>query len=183
VLGIAAFRLRIVPTLQKLQPQTAATRAERDVFRRFSVPDEVVLVLATGTNLHRLLEINAAVVDLLRERTPTVLITSPVSFIPPDEQQDRVGRLIRESRISAADISEQFVRAAAQAGFRPEAFAPFLKRLPRLLDADLRLTYEGYRERGLDDLIGRYVARSSNEGRAPSPRRGRCQKGAREPGS
>ena len=53
LLGVASASLRVVPTLQKLQPQTAATSVEREIFQRFSVPDDVVLMLAEGTRHRR----------------------------------------------------------------------------------------------------------------------------------
>ena len=53
-------------------------------------------------------------------------------------------------------------RAAAAAGFRAGVFQPFADRLPRLLDTSTRITYEGYVENGLGDLIRRFVVHDGN---------------------
>ncbi len=45
-------------------------------------------------------------------------------------------------------------------GFRPDAFAPFLERTPRLLDPSSRITFEGYQQHGLGDLLSPYIART-----------------------
>ena len=53
-------------------------------------------------------------------------------------------------------------RAAIEAGFAHGSFDPFVKRLPRLLAPEQRLTFEGYTDHGLPDLIGRFVGRTAN---------------------
>jgi predicted RND superfamily exporter protein len=157
LLGAAAPGLRVDPALQRLQPQTEGTRVEREILTRFAVPDDVILLSAEGSRLEPLLEANQAVVDRLRVSAPDVKLTSPVSFIPPPAAQHAVRQTIRESGLSTTLVSERFVRAAGEAGFRADAFTPFLERLPRLLGASGALTYESYLEHGLGDLVRRTV--------------------------
>ncbi len=47
-------------------------------------------------------------------------------------------------------------------GFTPGAFDPFAARLPRLLDSDARITYDGYVSHGLQDVIDRFVVRDGD---------------------
>jgi hypothetical protein len=158
-LGIAAPSLRVVPALQKLQPQTAGTLVERDILSRFAVPDDVVIVLAEGPELDALLEANDVVEAHLASRAPEVRVSSPSAFIPTRATQEATRRAVAAAGLSASAVSERLAREATQVGFRPEAFRGFIDRLPRLLDGEEPITYEGYRDRGLGDLIGRFVAR------------------------
>jgi predicted RND superfamily exporter protein len=49
--------------------------------------------------------------------------------------------------------------ARAAEGFKPGSFDPFLERLPHLLDPAQRVTYDGYVQHGLGDLLERLVVR------------------------
>ena len=62
-------------------------------------------------------------------------------------------------RLSPDAVRASLDRAAEASGFRPGSFQPFSDRLPRLLDATDRLTYEGYEANGLGDLARRFVVR------------------------
>jgi len=66
---------------------------------------------------------------------------------------------IRDARLSPDAVRASLDRAAEASGFRPGSFQPFSDRLPRLLDATDRLTYEGYQANGLGDLARRFVVR------------------------
>jgi hypothetical protein len=61
---------------------------------------------------------------------------------------------------SPDDLRSRVAKAADAAGFRPDAFAPFLERTPRLLDPSSRVTFEGYQQHGLGELLSPYVART-----------------------
>src|SRR5262249_10185194 len=89
-------------------------------------------------------------------------------LLPPDRVQGAVRDTIRTSGLTPAEVERNLREAAARAGFRPDAFAPFLSRVPRLIDPDQRMTYDGLIEHGLGSLVSRFVSR-----RAPADGRGR----------
>ena len=53
-------------------------------------------------------------------------------------------------------------RARLASDFTPGAFEPFSARLPSLLDTHERISYYGYLEHGLGDLVDRFVVHESN---------------------
>ena len=59
---------------------------------------------------------------------------------------------IRARGLSGGAVAASLDAAAEAAGFRAGSFQPFADRLPQLLDATERLTYEGYEANGLGDL-------------------------------
>lgn len=157
-LGLAARDLRVVPTLQKLRPQTEAAQAEAAMFAQFAVPDEIVLMLAHGSELEPLLGTNEALVEGLGRRAPAVLVTAPTVLIPPTARQESVRRAIADSGLTSVGVAARLAAGAAETGFRPEAFTPFVRRLPTLLNPEQHISYAGYVDHGLGDLVGRYVA-------------------------
>ncbi len=70
---------------------------------------------------------------------------------------------MRQAGLAPAGVAAALQSAAADEGFRRDSFAPFIERLPRLLAADERLTFDGYVRHGLGDLIGRFVAVADGE--------------------
>src|SRR4029079_4152026 len=48
--------------------------------------------------------------------------------------------------------------AGDRAGFRPDTFAPFLERLPRLIDPHQRITYAELLGHGLGPIVSRFIA-------------------------
>jgi predicted exporter len=78
------------------------------------------------------------------------------------QSQAARARAIEAAGITADGVTAALRRAAAAEGFAPAAVDPFLARLPRLLDA-APLTFDGYVEHGLGDLIGRFVTRAPDE--------------------
>jgi predicted RND superfamily exporter protein len=158
LLAAAAPALRVVPTLQKLQPQTSATLVEREIFSRFAVPGDAIIVLAQGPDLDALLEHHDAVAARLADRAPGLRVSSPAAFVPTLARQRETRRAVRAAGLSAPVVADRLAREAERAGFRPEVFRAFIDRLPRLVDGEAPISYEGYRDQGLTDLIGRFVA-------------------------
>ena len=159
LLGVAAPRLEVVPTVNRLEARTAGSNAEDVITRRFNLPEETVLVLGEGTDLHALLEANRRL-ELALARSPSVPVSAPTALLPPRSRQDTVSRRIAAVDRSPRDIDADLVRATADAGFRPNTFAAFSERLPRLIDPEQRLSLDGYRAHGLGDLIDRFVRES-----------------------
>jgi predicted exporter len=157
VLGGAAVRLRINPSLERLRSTTGAADVERRISAAFGLPGDVYVVLAEGTNLDALLTANERLVARVRTRLGDTAMQAPSTLLPSEGAQAARARALREAGLTPAVVHARLVDTARSAGFRPDAFAPFDARLPRLLDSEQRLTYEGYVVHGFEDLIGRLV--------------------------
>ena len=158
-LGAASIDLRVVPSLEELQPDTLAAQAEAALMERFQIHDEAVLILAQGADLEILLQTNHKIAEGLQQRAPDVPIAFPHTFVPTGPQQEAVRRAL--VAISPVEVRNRLTVAAAEAGFRPDAFAPFLERLPLMLDAQRHVTYGGYVDRGLGELVGRHITETA----------------------
>lgn len=162
-LGAAATGLRVDMGLERLQARTSGPDLEREVATRFSLPTDVLLVLNDDADVDRLVGVDARLAESFASEMPTVAVSGVSLVLPPMESQRLVADEIR--RGPSVDEAAAAVRAAAvRAGFRPDVFEPFIQRLPRLLDADARITYDGLLEHGLDPIVSRFIAR--REGRA-----------------
>jgi hypothetical protein len=157
-LALAAPPVAFAPTVQKLAPASAAGDLERQIARRFDVPEDALFAIAEGGELPPLLEAHARLAAELGARGDAVAIASPVTLLPPEAAQQRSAARIAAAAIDPAAFERDLDAAAARAGFRPGSFQPFLDRVPRLLDPSERLTLDGYASHGLGDLVGHFVA-------------------------
>ena len=69
-----------------------------------------------------------------------------------------MGEEIRRAAPSIEEVARDVRAGAARGGFRPDAFEPFIERLPRLLDADARITHDGLLAHGLEPVVSRFIA-------------------------
>jgi uncharacterized protein len=161
--GLAATGLRIDPSLERLRSNTTAAAFELDVSRRFGLPQEVLVVLARDRELEPLLEANARLVEQLRGTLPVLRLHAPTSLLPPASRQMAAAADLQQSNLSPAIVQERILSAARTTGFRPGTFDPFVEQLPRLLDSQARLTYDGFREHGLDDVLSRTLTREGRD--------------------
>jgi predicted exporter len=125
----------------------------------FGLPREVYVVLAEGGDLESLLQTNEKLTAAISSELPGVGLQSPTRLLPSQATQERTAARIRDARLSPAAVRASLERAAEASGFRPGSFQPFSDRLPRLLNAADRLTFEGYEANGLGDLARRFVVR------------------------
>jgi uncharacterized protein len=158
-LGLAAARIRINPTLDRLRSVTDAARLETQIASAFGLPSDVYVILAEGADLDPLLETNERLAARLAADLPGVTFQSPTQLLPSTASQMRTIRQIGETQLSAATVRAALERARVAGDFRPGAFDPFSARLPKLLDPSERLSYDGYVSHGLGDLIDRFVVR------------------------
>jgi predicted RND superfamily exporter protein len=163
-LGFASLWIRVDPSLDKLRSSSNAAVVEENVAKRFGLPRDVYLMLARGADLESLLVDNERVVDEIQHALPKVALYAPSSLLPSQARQSQAAARIQAAQLDVASVREHLASGAKAAGFREDTFAPFLDRLPRLLDTrpDARLTYDGFREKGLQDLLGRTIAREGN---------------------
>jgi uncharacterized protein len=157
LLGAAATRLRINPTLDRLRSVTPGAERLQQIAPMFGLPHDVYVVMASGSDLNALLTANERLRAELRKTLPGMPVQSPSALLPSEETQVTRARLIR--RIDPAAASAALDHAERAEGFRPGSFDPFRERLPALLQSDQRLSYDGYVEHGLGDFIGRFIAR------------------------
>ncbi len=156
VCAIAATRLELVLTVDRLRPDIPAIAVEKEIAARFHLPDDTLFVLAQGRSLDSLLEVHERLLGRLSAEGG-LPVGSPAMLLPSEQSQRET-----MARVSAAGLTADRVRVALEeasktAGFREQSFQPFLARLPALLASDQRLTLDGYRDHGLADLLSRFV--------------------------
>jgi predicted RND superfamily exporter protein len=161
--GVVATRLRVDPSLDRLRANTSGTAFEQEVATRFRVPQDVYVVTATGPSLEPLLEANESLRERLARAAPGVVVQTPASLLPSARAQAHAAATVRAKNLTPHIVSARLQQAAADAGFKPGTFDPFVERLPRLLDATERLTYDGFVSHGLGDLLARSITRVRNE--------------------
>jgi predicted RND superfamily exporter protein len=156
-LGAAASRLHVDMGLERLQAQTRGSQLEREVAARFSLPTDELYVLNENDRLEPLVAADARIADELAKHDPGMAVSGIGLLLPPTDVQRGVSRQIRGA--SAGETADEIRAAAEHAGFRPDALDPFLQRLPRLLDPEARITYDGLIEHGLESIVSRFIVR------------------------
>lgn len=160
VLGAATPWLSLDLSLDRLRPHTAQLAFEREIVSRFGLPEDLVVILSEGRDLEALLRTNQRLVEEVARSGGGLSLFSAAQGLPTAASQASVADLITRSGVSPADVRWRVANAAEAAGFRPDAFAPFLERTPRLLDPSSRVTFEGYQQHGLGELLSPYIART-----------------------
>jgi uncharacterized protein len=158
-LAAASTRLHVDTSIDKLQAQTRGAQLEKEVADRFSLPRDVLLVLNEHADIEPLLEADTRLQRALAAEAPSVAAGGIGFLLPPAREQARVAEVIRASGITSGDARRDIQAAAARTGFRPDTFAPFLERVPRLLDPGERITYDGLMAHGLESIVSRFVVR------------------------
>ncbi|HEY7499051.1 MAG TPA: MMPL family transporter [Vicinamibacterales bacterium] len=161
VLGAAATRLEINPTLDRLRSVTPGATLLQQIAPMFGLPNDVYVVIARGANLDDLLAANERLRSKLTTVLPLIPVQAPSSLLPSEATQATRGQMLKE--IAPDKVAARLGEAEVAEGFRAGSFAPFRERLPMLLQPGQRLTYDGYVEHGLGDLIGRFIARRDKE--------------------
>lgn len=162
-LAYAATYARVDASLDKLKSTTRGALFEEEVAARFGLPRDIYIVVARGADLETLLVQNEALVRDLRQADPRITLHGPSSLLPSDARQRETAARIQAAGLTATTIAAQVGSAATAAGFRDGTFAPFLERLPRMLDTSQRLTFDGFQQQGLGDLLSRTIARDHKE--------------------
>jgi hypothetical protein len=158
-LGAAVPMLNLDLSLDRLRPQTPQLAFEREIVRRFGLPEDLFVILSQGPDLEPLLRTNERLVEEVGRSANGLSVFSAAQGLPTAESQLRVAEAMAQSGVSPADIGKRVTAAAEAAGFKPDAFAPFLARAPRLLDPSSRVSFEGYARHGLGELLSPYIAR------------------------
>jgi predicted RND superfamily exporter protein len=158
-LGAASTRLHVDTGIDKLQAQTRGAVLEKQVAERFSLPQDVLLVLNDREEIAPLLEDDARLERTLAAKAPSVVASGIGFLLPSDREQANVAQAIRDAGTTSGDAERDMRAAAARTGFRPDTFAPFLKRVPVLLDPNERISYDGLIAHGLESIVSRFVVR------------------------
>ncbi|HEV3215407.1 MAG TPA: MMPL family transporter, partial [Vicinamibacterales bacterium] len=159
VLAAAATRIRLDAGIERLQANSQGALLEKEVAERFSLPRDVLLVLNDNDRIEPLLETDERLVRTLNARAPSVVASGIGVLLPPVSAQTAVAGVIRDSRITVAEVQSDIEAAAKRAGFRPGTFAPFLARVAHLLDPAERITYDGLSTHGLRSIVSRFLVR------------------------
>jgi uncharacterized protein len=160
VLGLAALKVRINPTLDRLRSVTPGAVLLEQLGRRFGLPHDVYVILQQGPDLEPTLAANEKMRDEAARQMPSLGMQAASALLPSQQTQLARAGAIRQTAVSPDVVAKTLARAATEAGFAQGSFDPFVKRLPRLLAPEQRLTFEGYTDHGLPDLIGRFVGRT-----------------------
>ena len=158
-LAAASTRLHLDTSIDKLQAQTRGAVLEKEVADRFSLPRDVLLVLDEREDIEPLLQADARLERALAAEAPSVVASGIGFLLPSAREQARVAEVIRATGTTSSGVQRDIQAAAARTGFRPGAFVPFLERLPRLLDPDERISYDGLMAHGLESIVSRFVVR------------------------
>jgi predicted exporter len=121
------------------------------------VTQDVHLVIARGPRLEPLLDDQHRFAERLRAEAPAVVLQSPTALLPSAAVQDARARRVARAGLDVQRAREDLASATAAAGFRAGAFAPFDERLPRVLQPRQRLTYDGFQQNGLQDVLAPLV--------------------------
>jgi uncharacterized protein len=156
-LAAASTRLHLDSGIEKLQAQTRGTLLEQEIAERFSLPRDVLLVLNENDQIEPLLDSDERLAKALDTRVPPIAASGIGLILPPARDQAAVARVIRESGLTVADVQSEIQAAAKRSGFRPDTFAPFLERVPGLLDGSERITYDGLTTHGLGSIVSRFL--------------------------
>jgi len=162
ILGAAAVFIRINPTLDKLRSVTDAAQLETTIASAFGLPKDVYLVLGEGRDLESMLQANERLVTRIAADVPGVAVHAPSQLLPSAPAQSQTAQRIVDSGVSAANVRLALEQARTASGFTTDAFDPFSKRLPTLLNPSERLSYDGYISHGLGDLIDRFIVRDGD---------------------
>ena len=158
VLGFAATRMHVNPTLDRLRSVTDAAQIETSIGPQFGLPGDVYIVLAEGPELEPLLQSNERLTERLAADIPDLAFQPPTRLLPSAAAQEQRAATIRTSRLSPDGVRATLERARMASDFTPGAFEPFSERLPSLLDTNERITYDGLR-RARPRRSGRSVRR------------------------
>jgi predicted RND superfamily exporter protein len=162
ILGVAATRIRINPTLDRLRSVTNAAQLEAKVGSAFGLPSDVYIVLAEGPALEPLLDTNERLARRLAAEVPGIAVQPPTRVLPSAAAQARTAARIAQTQLSPAGVRAALEGARVAGDFASGAFDPFSARLPRLLDPAERLSYDEYVAHGLGDLIDRFIVRDGH---------------------
>ncbi len=162
VLALASTRLSVDPTLDRLRSVTPGAELLQRIAPMFGLPEDVYIVLSSGTDLEPLLAADERLRQDLARELPNLNVQAASALLPPGRSQRERRALIDARAIAPASAAAALAKAETTEGFRAGSFDPFRERLPELLDSGQRLTYEGYRSHGLDDLISRFVTKDGD---------------------
>jgi predicted RND superfamily exporter protein len=157
ILAAASTHLHLDARIDRLQANTPDVALEHAIADRFSLPRDVLLVLSEHEHLEALLEAHARLRERLAQRDPAIATSGIGLLLPSVAEQDQVAREIRASAMTAAGVERDVRLAGNQVGFRPDTFAPFFERLPRLLDPDQPITFDGLVAHGLGPVVSRFL--------------------------
>jgi hypothetical protein len=160
LLGAAATRLRVNPTLDRLKSATPAAALQEQLAPMFGLPGEVYVIVDQGPDLEALLESAERVTGELARADPKLQVQAASSLLPSQAAQARRASIIRGTGLNPGEVESALGRASGEAGFRADTFAPFLARLPVMLNGAERLTFDGFAARGLGDVLERFVVKT-----------------------
>jgi len=158
VLGWWARSLRTDFSLRALQLSTPVAHFDEELRARFGLSGDLTIVLGESRSVGDALALDERFRNALTRQEGSLSVTSATDFLPTAARQEAASRLIRGAAPPPATIVQTLTSAASELGFQPGTFDAFAARLPAMLGASERVSYEGYQAHGFGDLIGRFIA-------------------------
>ncbi len=159
--AVAARGLKIDTRLERLQARTPGADYEREIADRFGLPQDVLLAVNESEHLEPLVEADRRLGQEIARYDASIVVSGIGLVLPPALTQAAVGQALRASNQTIPEIERSVRDAGERAGFKPGTFAPFFSRLPRLLDPQQRITYDGLIDHGLGPVVSRFLAERS----------------------
>ena len=157
VLAAASRGLHIDTRIERLQAHTQGADVEHVIAERFSLPMDVLLALNENERLEPLIDADQRLGVQLARYDPSITASGIGLLLPAAGAQAEVADAIRASGQTAISLERDVRAAGERAGFRPDTFAPFFERLPRIIDPAQRITYEGLMAHGLGPVVSRFL--------------------------
>jgi predicted exporter len=155
--AVAARGLNVDTRIERLQARTPGADFEREIAGRFGLPEDVLLVLNENEHLDPLIEADRRLKEEVGRYDASIAVSGIGLLLPPAREQTAVSQALRTSNQPVSEIERNVRSAGERAGFRPDTFTPFFARLPRILDPQQRITYEGLIDHGLAPIISRFL--------------------------
>ncbi len=157
VLGWCARSLRTDFSLQALQLSTPVAHFDEELRTRFGLSGDLTIVLGDSASVRDALALDERFRHALAAQASALGLTSVTDLLPTAAQQDAASAVIRAAAPAPAAVIRALTSAATDLGFQPGTFDAFAARLPSMLNAEQRLSYDGYQTHGFGDLIGRFM--------------------------
>jgi predicted RND superfamily exporter protein len=159
--AVAARGLTVDTRIERLQARTPGADFERQIAVRFGLPEDVLLAVNENEHLEPLIEADRRLTETVARRDASISVSGISLLLPPAREQAAVARTLTTSNQTLADVERSVRSAGERAGFRPDTFAPFFSRLPKLLDPQQRITYDGLIDHGLAPVVSRFLVRQN----------------------
>ena len=164
VAGAFALQLEFDDSIKSLRSnKSPAFQVQQQIGETFGASLSYMMAVSRGDTFEEALERARQVEDRLQPFVEDGTVGSydaVLTYLPPESRQREILRAIENGRddlFNVERIRGAFLAGLEEQGFVEEAFDEYLQRMDRFLQPERPLVYEDLEERGLGDLLRRYV--------------------------